>query len=219
VRRHGGRAAQRLPFGASRLAGSGPGRGPGNWRADHATGQWSQDAGVARLDSPQLMIERIQQAHALYCRLTDQRVSLRFDRSDFGMNSSRGLPRGRSPKSDPLPARARSVQAAAMSELEALQSPAIDRFEEDLNISRVRLYPPKAHRHRVQKLPPSRFRLPRQAVPEERPSRPPAGLTNPGSLSGGARLVASHARFRNGRPDFPLTRLATPIRTAAHGPA
>jgi hypothetical protein len=26
------------------------------------------------------MIERIQQAHALYCRLTGQRVSLRFDR-------------------------------------------------------------------------------------------------------------------------------------------
>ena len=26
------------------------------------------------------MIERIQQAHALYCQLTGQRVSLRFDR-------------------------------------------------------------------------------------------------------------------------------------------
>ena len=26
------------------------------------------------------MIERIQQAHALYCRLTGQRVSLHFDR-------------------------------------------------------------------------------------------------------------------------------------------
>ena len=142
--RHGGRAAQRLPFGASRLAGSGPGRGPGNWRSDHATGHGA-GAGVARLDSPQLMIERIQQAHALYCRLTGQCVSLRFDRERLwyelfqaGFNEAdlqkvirylqREIREGR-----------RNVGALKLSNL--LQ---LDRFEEDLNISRVRLYPPKA---------------------------------------------------------------------------
>lgn len=33
------------------------------------------------------MIERIQQAHALYCRLTGQRVSLRFDRERLWYSS------------------------------------------------------------------------------------------------------------------------------------
>jgi hypothetical protein len=91
------------------------------------------------------MIERIQQAHALYCRLTDQRVSLRFDRERLwyelfhaGFHEAdlqkvirylqREIREGR-----------RNVGALKLSNL--LQ---LDRFEEDLNISRVRLYPPKA---------------------------------------------------------------------------
>jgi hypothetical protein len=91
------------------------------------------------------MIERIQQAHALYCRLTGQRVSLRFDRERLwyelfqaGFNEAdlqrvirylqREIRKGR-----------RNVGALKLSNL--LQ---LDRFEEDLNISRVRLYPPKA---------------------------------------------------------------------------
>jgi len=91
------------------------------------------------------MIERIQQAHALYCRLTGQRVSLRFDRERLwyelfqaGFNEAdlqrvirylqREIREGR-----------RNVGALKLSNL--LQ---LDRFEEDLNISRVRLYPPKA---------------------------------------------------------------------------
>lgn len=91
------------------------------------------------------MIERIQQAHALYCRLTGQRVSLRFDRERLwyelfhaGFNEAdlqrvirylqREIREGR-----------RNVGALKLSNL--LQ---IDRFEEDLNISRVQLYaPPK----------------------------------------------------------------------------
>ena len=90
------------------------------------------------------MIERIQQAHALYCRLTGQRVSLRFDRERFwyelfhaGFNQDdlqrvirylqREIREGR-----------RNVGALKLSNL--LQ---IDRFEEDLNISRVQLYAPK----------------------------------------------------------------------------
>ena len=90
------------------------------------------------------MIERIQQAHALYCRLTGQRVSLRFDRERFwyelfhaGFNEAdlqrvirylqREIREGR-----------RNVGALKLSNL--LQ---IDRFEEDLNISRVQLYAPK----------------------------------------------------------------------------
>lgn len=90
------------------------------------------------------MIERIQQAHALYCRLTGQRVSLRFDRERLwyelfraGFNEAdlqrvirylqREIREGR-----------RNVGALKLSNL--LQ---VDRFEEDLNISRVQLYAPK----------------------------------------------------------------------------
>jgi len=90
------------------------------------------------------MIERIQQTHALYCRLTGQRVSLRFDRERLwyeffraGFNEAdlqkiirylqREIREGR-----------RNVGALKLSNL--LQ---LDRFEEDLNISRVQLYAPK----------------------------------------------------------------------------
>ena len=90
------------------------------------------------------MIERIHQAHALYCRLTGQRVSLRFDRERLwyelfhaGFNEAdlqrvirylqREIREGR-----------RNVGALKLSNL--LQP---DRFEEDLNISRVQLYAPK----------------------------------------------------------------------------
>jgi hypothetical protein len=90
------------------------------------------------------MIERIQQAHALYCRLTGQHVSLRFDRERLwfelfqaGFNEAdlqrvirylqREIREGR-----------RNVGALKLSNL--LQ---LDRFEEDLNISRVKLYAPK----------------------------------------------------------------------------
>jgi hypothetical protein len=90
------------------------------------------------------MTQRIQQAHALYCRLTGQRVSLRFDRErlwyelfNAGFNEAelqrvirylqREIREGR-----------RNVGALKLSNL--LQ---IDRFEEDLNISRVQLYAPK----------------------------------------------------------------------------
>jgi hypothetical protein len=90
------------------------------------------------------VIQRIQQAHALYCRLTGQRVSLRFDRERLwyelfqaGFNEAdlqrvirylqREIREGR-----------RNVGALKLSNL--LQ---LDRFEEDLNISQVRLYAPK----------------------------------------------------------------------------
>ena len=90
------------------------------------------------------MIQRIPAAHALYCRLTGQRVSLRFDRERLwyelfhaGFNEAdlqrvirylqREIREGR-----------RNVGALKLSNL--LQ---VDRFEEDLNISRVQLYAPK----------------------------------------------------------------------------
>lgn len=92
------------------------------------------------------MIQRIHQAHALYCQLTGQRVSLRFDRERLwyelfhaGFNEAdvqrvirylqREIREGR-----------RNVGALKLSNL--LQ---LDRFEEDLNISRVQLHPPKPH--------------------------------------------------------------------------
>lgn len=90
------------------------------------------------------MIQRIQKAHALYCQLTGQRVSLRFDRERLwfelfhsGFDEAdvqrvigylqREIRQGR-----------RNVGALKLSNL--LQ---LDRFEEDLNISRVQLHPPK----------------------------------------------------------------------------
>jgi len=102
------------------------------------------------------MIERIQQAHALYCRLTGQRVSLRFDRERLwyelfhaGFNQAdlervirylqREIREGR-----------RNVGALKLSNL--LQ---LDRFEEDLNISRVQLYAPKPSHPAAVSRPPS----------------------------------------------------------------
>jgi hypothetical protein len=93
------------------------------------------------------MIQRIPQAHALYGRLTGQRVSLRFDRERLwyelfqaGFNEAdlqqvirylqREIREGR-----------RNVGALKLSNL--LQT---DRFEEDLNISRVQLHAPKPSR-------------------------------------------------------------------------
>ena len=90
------------------------------------------------------MKDRIDQAHALYCRLTGQRVSLRFDRERLwyelltaGFTQAdvlsvitylqREIRQGR-----------RNVGALKLSNL--LQP---DRFEEDLNISRVALRIPK----------------------------------------------------------------------------
>jgi len=90
------------------------------------------------------MIQCIQQAHAFYCQLTGQRVSLRFDRERLWFELFRAgftqadlqtvvrylqreIRHGR-----------RNVGALKLSNL--LQ---LDRFEEDLNISRVALSPPK----------------------------------------------------------------------------
>ena len=90
------------------------------------------------------MIERIQQAHALYGRLTGQRVSLRFDRERLwyelfhaGFNEA-DLQRVISYLQREIREGRRNVGALKLSNL--LQ---LDRFEEDLNISRVQLYPPK----------------------------------------------------------------------------
>ena len=90
------------------------------------------------------MIQRIQQAHALYCRLTAQRVSLRFDRERLwyelfqaGFNEA-DLQRVIRYLQREIREERRNVGALKLSNL--LQ---IDRFEEDLNISRVQLYAPK----------------------------------------------------------------------------
>ena len=90
------------------------------------------------------MIERIQQAHALYCRLTGQRVSLRFDRERLWYElfkagfSEADLKRVIRYLQREIREGRRNVGALKLSNL--LQ---IDRFEEDLNISRLRLYAPK----------------------------------------------------------------------------
>lgn len=90
------------------------------------------------------MIQRIERAHALYCRLTGQRLSLRFDRQRLWyeffhagftetdlQNVIRYLQRE-------IRHARRNVGALKLSNL--LQ---LDRFEEDLNIGHLRLSPPK----------------------------------------------------------------------------
>ena len=90
------------------------------------------------------MIERIQQAHALYCRLTGQRVSLRFDRERLWYElfhagfTEDDLQRVIRYLQREIREGRRNVGALKLSNL--LQ---LDRFEEDLNISRVQLYAPK----------------------------------------------------------------------------
>lgn len=90
------------------------------------------------------MIERIPQAHALYCRLTGQRVSLRFDRERLWYElfhagfSEADLQRVIRYLQREIREGRRNVGALKLSNL--LQ---VDRFEEDLNISRVQLYAPK----------------------------------------------------------------------------
>ena len=90
------------------------------------------------------MIERIQRVHALYGQLTGQRVSLRFDRERLWYE----LFQARFDEADvqrvirylqrEIREGRRNVGALKLSNL--LQ---LDRFEEDLNISRVQLYAPK----------------------------------------------------------------------------
>ena len=90
------------------------------------------------------MIQRIQQAHALYGRLTGQRVSLRFDRERLWFELFRAgfteadLQRVIRYLQREIREGRRNVGALKLSNL--LQ---LDRFEEDLNISRVLLYAPK----------------------------------------------------------------------------
>ena len=90
------------------------------------------------------MIERIQKAHAFYCRLTGQRVSLRFDRERLWYElfhagfTEADLQRVIRYLQREIREGRRNVGALKLSNL--LQ---IDRFEEDLNISRVLLYAPK----------------------------------------------------------------------------
>ena len=91
------------------------------------------------------MTERIDQLHQLYCRLTGQNLSLRFDRQRLWYEF---LHAGFSPAQlthvigylqKEIRQGRRNVGALKLSNL--LQ---LDRFEEDLNISQVRLRPPPA---------------------------------------------------------------------------
>lgn len=91
------------------------------------------------------MIQRIQQVHALYCQMTGQRVSLRFDRERLWYElfqagfSEADVQRVIRYLQREIRESRRNVGALKLSNL--LQ---LDRFEEDLNISRVALYSPKA---------------------------------------------------------------------------
>ena len=116
------------------------------------------------------MIQSIHQVHALYCRLTGQRVSLRFDRERLWYELLRA---GFTPADVQRVIRylqreiregRRNVGALKLSNL--LQ---LDRFEEDLNISRVALYARKA-------IPSAAQSLPSSASPQEEEAARQRGL-------------------------------------------
>ena len=102
------------------------------------------------------MIERIQQAHNLYCHLTGQRLSLRYDRERLWYEffhagfTEADLQRVIRYLQREIRESRRNVGALKLYNL--LQ---LDRFEDDLNISRVRLYaPPPARPAPVPAAPP-----------------------------------------------------------------
>src|SRR6202166_374808 len=84
--------------------------------------------------------------HQLYCQLTAQTLSLRFDRERLWYEflragfSAADLKRVVTYLQKEIRAERRNIGALKLSNL--LQ---LDRFEEDLNISRVRLKPPAPH--------------------------------------------------------------------------
>lgn len=90
------------------------------------------------------MIQRIEQAHALYCQMTGQRVSLGFDRERMWYElfhagfTEEDLRRVLRYLQREIREGRRNVGALKLSNL--LQ---LDRFEEDLNISQVALHAPK----------------------------------------------------------------------------
>jgi hypothetical protein len=98
------------------------------------------------MDSPQpVMAGRIDQIHQLYCRLTGQNLSLRFDRQRLWYEflhagfSAAQLTQVIGYLQKEISQGRRNVGALKLSNL--LQ---LDRFEEDLNIGHVRLRPPAA---------------------------------------------------------------------------
>lgn len=90
---------------------------------------------------PQITPDHIAQAHALYCQLTGQRMGLRFERERAWYELLRAGYTGEDLRQvvgclqREIRASHRNAGALKLSSL--LQ---LDRFEEDLNISRVRLH-------------------------------------------------------------------------------
>jgi hypothetical protein len=88
----------------------------------------------------------VRELHELYCHWTAQALSLRFDRERLWYEflragfSAADLKRVVTYLQKEIRAERRNIGALKLSNL--LQ---LDRFEEDLNISRVRLKPPAAH--------------------------------------------------------------------------
>ena len=90
--------------------------------------------------------QSVRELHKLYCHWTAQTLSLRFDRERLWYEflragfSAADLKRVVTYLQKEIRAERRNIGALKLSNL--LQ---LDRFEEDLNISRVRLKPPAAH--------------------------------------------------------------------------
>ena len=100
-------------------------------RSDQSTKSWSQS---------------VRELHKLYCHWTAQTLSLRFDRERLWYEflragfSAADLKRVVTYLQKEIRAERRNIGALKLSNL--LQ---LDRFEEDLNISRARLKPPAPH--------------------------------------------------------------------------
>src|SRR5208283_2965160 len=160
------------------------------------------------------MIERIQQAHALYCRLTGQRVSLRFDRERLwyelfqaGFNEAdlqrvirylqREIREGR-----------RNVGALKLSISCNWTASKRISISVACGFTLPRPLPSRP------KLPPSRLRLPRQAV--KRKTKPPASVPYKSWPAFGRSRVGS---FPRSIPERPAQNIGSPsLDTNSHRP-
>jgi len=160
-----------------------------------------QVPGVARLDSPQLHDRAHSTGSRLICRLTDQRVSLRFERERLWVMSSstRASTRADLQKVIRYLQRARRFVKGAgnVGALKLSKSPAIGPLRRGSQYQSRSALPSQSPT--IASSIAGSASHAKQSRGRPKPA-PPACLTNPGPLSGGAKLIASHARFRNCLP-------------------
>ena len=90
--------------------------------------------------------QSVRELHELYCHWTAQTLSLRFDRERLWYEFLRaGFSAADLKRVSPISKRKSGAERRNIGALKLSNLLQLDRFEEDLNISRVRLKPPAPH--------------------------------------------------------------------------